>query len=644
MRLLNTTSLKLEYFVGHKIPKYSILSHRWEDEEILFEDVQTDQWPQKKGVDKVKKACLRAKDDGFRYIWIDTCCIDKSSSAELSEAINSMFNWYHHSQVCYAYLFDVPTGDTEAFTKSEWFTRGWTLQELIAPKQVQFFDRQWRKIGDRLSLLEPIVRVTAIDRRVLDRGKHHQHCPHQAEDLTDRMGCICGGCNNSQTFHPLLSSFSVAVRMSWASNRVTTRVEDEAYALMGLFNVNMPLLYGEGMKAFRRLQEEITRNSNDQSILAGQHHLCFQGQYRKKWDERDDSLGYLFPPSPRAFQQTATLERPSASPTYLSMTLTNRCLNIELHVCPCLWKDRYMRQLKTGWLGILACVYSDDYLSRPAIILERLSSAENGQPVFARMMGCENHLLRISPGRLLDGNREVEYDKEGVIVWFNPSHIEMMNVDLLIHRKWAQGIRTPAIRINPMIGGHIDMAYRIRISVPELEETPNGCDLKFMVRKPQELQGNMPGILALDDGSGRGFFVAYGILVHRVTDNEAPDSATSLKFVPWCRLLAWRQVVTDREFIPKDDDSVTMIFRHMTDFISPHSQSLESIGKTQTHDSQEWFDKPGLRAQVAMKPYTFLGQTVYELEISVWRIDSSSRRQGSGHGRQAFKKRTSRHR
>ncbi|KAH6972105.1 heterokaryon incompatibility protein-domain-containing protein, partial [Ilyonectria sp. MPI-CAGE-AT-0026] len=269
MRLLNTKSLKLEYFAGNEVPEYAILSHRWEAEEILFQDVQTDKWPHKKGADKVKRACLQAKDDGFEQIWIDTCCIDKSSSAELSEAINSMFSWYHDSQVCYAYLFDVPTGKTEAFAKSEWFTRGWTLQELIAPRKVQFFDSQWRMIGDRLSLLDSVVKVTAIDRRVLDRGRHHRLCPsHVLHSSGFMISCYCDRGNEYPNFRELLSSFSVARRISWASTRVTTRVEDRAYALLGLFNVNMPLLYGEGTKAFQRLQEEIIRHSNDQSVLA----------------------------------------------------------------------------------------------------------------------------------------------------------------------------------------------------------------------------------------------------------------------------------------------------------------------------------------------------------------------------------------
>ncbi|KAL6356894.1 hypothetical protein LRP88_10507 [Fusarium phalaenopsidis] len=295
MRLLNTTLLKLEYFVGDEIPKYAILSHRWEAEEILFEDVQTEQWPQKKGIDKVMRACLRAKDDGFKYIWIDACCIDKSSSAELSEAINSMFKWYHGSQVCYAYLCDVSIDETETFAKGAWFTRGWTLQELIAPKQVQFFDSQWKKIGDRLSLLSSIVKVTGIDRRVLGRRQHHRYCEGHENRLYGLI-CRCGMDTSSRTFRLLLSSFSVATRMSWASRRVTKRVEDQAYALLGLFNVNMPLLYGEGTKAFRRLEEEIIRTSNDQSILSSDYSTCFflEAMIREeKLDVMDDTPGHL---------------------------------------------------------------------------------------------------------------------------------------------------------------------------------------------------------------------------------------------------------------------------------------------------------------------------------------------------------------
>ncbi|WAO87832.1 HET domain-containing protein [Fusarium falciforme] len=644
MHLLNTTSLKLEYFVGHEIPKHAILSHRWEAEEILFEDVQTDRWPQKKGIDKVKRACLRAKDDGFEYIWIDTCCIDKSSSAELSEAINSMFKWYHGSQVCYAYLCDVSIDETETFAKSEWFTRGWTLQELIAPQQVHFFDSQWKKIGDRLSLLDSIVKVTGIDRRVLGRGQHHRCCEGY-ENRRYKGFCRCVMNTSSGAFRQLLSSFSVATRMSWASRRVTKRVEDQAYALLGLFNVNMPLLYGEGTKAFRRLQEEIIRTSNDQSILASDFSLCFfLGATIRGGglDVMDDAFGHLFPSQPRAFMSAADLERPSAFSKYLSMTLTNHRLNIDLQMCPCSWQDERIRWLKTGWLGILDCVYSDDYLPRPAILLDRLSSAEDDQDVFIRILMYHNASVRISPVALLDANKDVGISKRGLKVWFNPSHIKMMNIDLLLQAPTqAQGMRTPAIRINPVIGGHDDMTYRIRTSFPELEETPKGHIRDVTFSNTQEIGANRSGILAIHDGSRHGFFVAYGFLEHTITNPEARDSP---EFGPWCRLLKWRRVVPDGEFIPKDDESANAL-KDIVQFNNSSRNNLpESGDDVHPHDSMDWPGRPGLRAQVAMTPNTFLGQTVYKLDISVWRIDGSSETQGSGHGGRGSHKRSSRRR
>src|SRR5262249_8258217 len=149
MRLLNTTTLKLETFVCKETPNYAILSHTWADDEILFEDVWESGWRhrisvrRKKGFSKVRDSCAQARRDGYGYIWIDTCCIDKSSSSELSEAINSMFKWYRNAKVCYAYLVDVQAADPASFEKSRWFTRGWTLQELIAPKRLIFFDGRW---------------------------------------------------------------------------------------------------------------------------------------------------------------------------------------------------------------------------------------------------------------------------------------------------------------------------------------------------------------------------------------------------------------------------------------------------------------------------------------------------------------------
>ncbi|KAI6039998.1 hypothetical protein EDC04DRAFT_3001876 [Pisolithus marmoratus] len=198
----------------------------------------------KAGYQKVLSTCERTKKDGFEWLWVDTCCIDKQSSSELSETINSMFHWYKNSRRCYAYLHDTtsfPTKrDSENFKQSngwpEWFSRGWTLQELIAPKDLQFFNKDWKYIGDKQTLASTLEGITRVPSSVLKDG---------------------------------LSSFrpSVAQIMSWAADRTTTRIEDGAYSLMGLLDVNMPMLYGREEKAFQRLQLEVIRASNDQTIF-----------------------------------------------------------------------------------------------------------------------------------------------------------------------------------------------------------------------------------------------------------------------------------------------------------------------------------------------------------------------------------------
>jgi hypothetical protein len=240
MRLLNTTTLEVEEFLQSQVPEYVILSHTWREEEVTLQDLLLGVAPSKKGFAKLTGCCEKAKNDGFRYCWIDTCCIDKTSSAELSEAINSMYQWYKDAHICYAYLEDLhrdPKLDNyEALSKSRWFTRGWTLQELIAPQVVEFYDAFWVDIGTRSSLQERLTHITGINERILAGGD------------------------------PLKSS--VAVRMSWAARRETSRLEDEAYCLLGIFGVNMPLLYGEGKRAFLRLQEEILHVDEDYTLFA----------------------------------------------------------------------------------------------------------------------------------------------------------------------------------------------------------------------------------------------------------------------------------------------------------------------------------------------------------------------------------------
>ncbi|GKU08907.1 unnamed protein product [Fusarium langsethiae] len=210
-------------------------------EEVTFKDMEGPYIPNKKGYAKIRNCCSVARNAGFKYVWVDTCCIDKTSSAELSEAINSMYRWYQQAEVCYAYLADVPAGQKghRLPPDCKWFTRGWTLQELIAPSEIIFLNQKWERIGtnSESNLQQEISNIT--------------HIP---------LGILSGDDN--------VETASIAQRMTWASKRNTSRLEDRAYCLLGIFDINMPLLYGEGVKAFVRLQEEIMKVSDDHSIFA----------------------------------------------------------------------------------------------------------------------------------------------------------------------------------------------------------------------------------------------------------------------------------------------------------------------------------------------------------------------------------------
>jgi hypothetical protein len=291
MRLLDTKTLELHEFFGDKIPPYAILSHTWGEGEVSFQELRSSGGKNKAGYDKIHGCCEMAVSDGFQYAWVDTCCIDKTSSAELSEAINSMYNWYRLSDVCYVYLPDVAanlgTKATEdAIRKNRWFTRGWTLQELIAPSDVLFFDSKWGDLGTKESLETVITDITKI----------------KGEVLRDA--------NN-------MGEFSVAQKMSWASERVTTRVEDIAYCLLGIFGVNMPMLYGEGDRAFFRLQEEIMKSTLHHSIFA--------------WTEMSYFSHGLLAPTPACFTNSGNIvqcKNTTASP----FTSANKGINLHLRL------------------------------------------------------------------------------------------------------------------------------------------------------------------------------------------------------------------------------------------------------------------------------------------------------------------------
>jgi hypothetical protein len=236
---------KLQFTKDYKenVPIYAILSHTWgdDDQEVTFRDIAESTGGNKAGYRKIKFCGERAASDGIRYFWVDSCCIDKSSSAELSEAIISMFKWYQQAKKCYVYLPDVSSDTSQiehppswklAFRNSRWFTRGWTLQELIAPSQVEFFSAEGELLGTKSSLRLTIHEITGVPIRAL-----------QGEPLYN---------------------FNVDERMSWSLKRETTRGEDNAYCLLGILGVRLVPMYGEGRgDAMKRLKEEMSKHSGE---------------------------------------------------------------------------------------------------------------------------------------------------------------------------------------------------------------------------------------------------------------------------------------------------------------------------------------------------------------------------------------------
>ncbi|TDZ34989.1 Vegetative incompatibility protein HET-E-1 [Colletotrichum trifolii] len=308
MKLINVLTLAIETFnTEHQLPRYAILSHTWGLDEVSHQEwlVNANDPPpeylERAGYTKIIQACSKTRDDRLRYLWVDTVCIDKTSSSELSEAINSMFKWYERANVCLVHLADVEwtpglveriyANEDAPFRSSRWFTRGWTLQELLAPSKVFFFTADWREIGTKSELRFRIAHITGIDVTYLGESRK-------------------------------IWSASLSARMSWASGRETTRQEDAAYCLLGIFDINMPLLYGEGTRAFMRLQEEIIRASDDHTIF------CWG------WDPERTPGDWqsVLAPSPAVFAGCSTFvatRRTSASTPY---HVTNMGLRMKLPV------------------------------------------------------------------------------------------------------------------------------------------------------------------------------------------------------------------------------------------------------------------------------------------------------------------------
>lgn len=321
MRLIDTTSMQMRWFEDP--PEYAILSHTWGCEEVTLYDFEHKLNTHTAGYRKIEKLCELARERDLPYAWIDTCCIDKTNLVELTESILSMFAWYCWAETCFVFLEDLPaTNDrTEApsvaeLEKCRWLTRGWTLQELLAPTEVIFYDQEFQEVCERDSFATQIGTITGIPESVLRQTK-------------------------------LVHEVCIAQRMSWVSQRLTTRPEDIAYCMLGIFGIDMSLFYGEGRRAaFIRLQEQIVARHDDESIFAWQSGLSSDSQAarsplpsppvdreRTTGEEKSDQRLGILAEDPEAFSHGGSIRRlytlqGSARPPY---AFSNRGLEISIH-------------------------------------------------------------------------------------------------------------------------------------------------------------------------------------------------------------------------------------------------------------------------------------------------------------------------
>ncbi|KAL8969053.1 MAG: hypothetical protein Q9197_004546 [Variospora fuerteventurae] len=321
---------------------YVIISHVWQRKEVLFEDgPNLRSWTEssppppsaKSGsVQKITGACKAVREYGdgrITHLWLDNVCIDKKNLTEFSMSINSMYQWYKRANVCFAYLEDYsdkfPTSDVPVFTRSKWFTRGWCLQEMLAPSKVIFFDKSWKAIGNKESLQTQLTARTHISKDFL--------------------------LNKAD-----ISRASVSQRMSWFAGRETTVPEDTAYCLLGIFGVNMPLLYGEGKeRAFRRLQEEIMRYSDDHTLFAWKSPSAREPGLPPETDLLASSQDYFKGTGDYVHNPNKQNNRP--------FQMTNKGVSIDL----------YLQQYQGGYIASIDCLHGQSHYL--GIFLKCLSDA-----------------------------------------------------------------------------------------------------------------------------------------------------------------------------------------------------------------------------------------------------------------------------
>lgn len=415
MWLINATTRRLERFNDERtLPPYAILSHTWGDFEVTLQQYQNALASSRihkrflhtlPGFSKIDASCMQACTDDLPYVWIDTCCVDKTSSAELSEAINSMYRWYQLAHVCYVYLEDIEGpplhGDEHSLlgefgfqielAKARWFTRGWTLQEFLAPQHVDFYDKKWRRLGTKESLGPVLAHITGIDEAFL----------HGAD----------------------LKEASIAKRMSWAARRETTKVEDVAYSLIGLFDVSMPLLYGEGAKAFQRLQEEIFRETDDLSLFAWQPATANTSKDPRELRHAPSNKGIsVFAQHPREFSRTTNLL--SHSSTGEPYTASGgKGVRLELPLLNIKGVHLHGQALR---VAVLCCSSSTRDWDRPGIVIQELSSGHY-------MRHPAAGLVQIESCDVEDADMRQIYIRKAVF----PAHSRVEHVCSSDHRKVA---------------------------------------------------------------------------------------------------------------------------------------------------------------------------------------------------------------
>ncbi|KAI1747499.1 heterokaryon incompatibility protein-domain-containing protein [Xylaria castorea] len=399
MRLLNVHTRQMHDFVSSEGIEFAILSHTWGLEEVALQDWQSSSAAElalREGYRKIDHCCKQALQDGYEWVWIDTCCIDKTSSAELSEVINSMFRWYQDAVICYAHLADVSDSIDEhslvpALTKSRWFTRGWTLQELLAPREIVFFSKNWQNLMTKIHSVDILSTITGIEREYLEGGP--------------------------------LEDASAAKKMSWAAHRQTSRTEDIAYCLPGIFDVTMPLIYGEGKKAFKRLQEEILKADSDDHTLFAWGVLaekatdvpCLITNEKKAAELYEIPLDYskinqpfsgLLADSPLDFENSGDFMRsciaarfyryaPQGAITFLPQ-IQNNYIRLQLPIrndryhLIFHWEQPQLATLRSISVAILLCCHKKAPNFLPAILLRRCSKRSS----YNRM---RNMLLKYTP-------------------------------------------------------------------------------------------------------------------------------------------------------------------------------------------------------------------------------------------------------